>query len=352
MRSTPVSQSVLLQHWIITLLLSHQLLKMSEDNDLRSLILTMKAEILNKIETRNAETEKNIEASIQSIKQDVKSNKDEISKLNKRLDDMERENAKATDGSSYADALKKEVDKTYFLQEARKIIGIMPINNADIERNRSESMSDTDALVAAVDEFLKLELKMDSREIQELQIKDITRPKKDDPDRVYLHFDNEEGPQYIFRKNIHVQNEEIKVAPFVPPQIFKRFAELSRLTFIARREDPNLKTQIRYGDNDLILLTRMKEEKEWTDTSLEKFGKLPEMELQKSWPLKKMPIITSPPKGREKREKNVHDLSRSSNEEETPRPKKKKNKTLGGVSDLQNYFEKRDNLKNRKNSKS
>ena len=55
--------------------------------------------------------------------------------------------------------------------------------------------------------------------------------------------------------------------------------------------------------------------------------------------VKKMPLITSPPKGRDKREKNVHDLSRSSSEEETPKPKKKRNKTLGGVSDLQNYLE-------------
>ena len=139
---------------------------------------------------------------------------------------------------------------------------------------------------------------MTEEEIKDLKIIDITRPKKEDAQRVYLHCETEEGPQYIIRKNIQIQNDEVRIVPFVPPQIYRRFSELSRLTFLARKENSNLKTQIRIGDSDLILLVRDKEEKEWTVTNLFRYGELPEIDFYKSWPVRKMPPITSPPKGR------------------------------------------------------
>ena len=54
----------------------------------------MKTEILNKIETRNAETKKNINTNIQAIKEDVKNNKEEIDKINMRLDKIENNQSK------------------------------------------------------------------------------------------------------------------------------------------------------------------------------------------------------------------------------------------------------------------
>ena len=144
----------------------------------------------------------------------------------------------------------------------------MPINDDDIEKHMKENDDVKEAITAAVDDFLKLELKMTEEEIKDFKIIDITRLKKEDAQRVYLHCETEEGPQYIIRKNIQIQNDEVRIVPFVPPQIYRRFSELSRLTFLARKENSNLKTQIRIGDSDLILLVRDKEEKEWTVTNL------------------------------------------------------------------------------------
>ena len=60
-----------------------------------------------------------------------------------------------------------------------------------------------------------------------------------------------------------------------------------------------------------------------------------------------MPPVYSPPKGREYRKKNVHNLSRSSDEEQTP----KKQKHMTGTKSIAEYFEKRDSLKARKDKK-
>ena len=135
------------------------------------------------------------------------------------------------------------------------------------------------------------------------------------------------------------------MAQFIPPQLFRRHNELSRLTFIKRKEDEKLKTQIRLGENDLILLTKDREEKDWTEKKdLECYGEIPDPEWFKLWPLKAMTIVTSPAKGRQQK-KNVHYISRDSGEEKSPKIPKKK-----GVSNIAEYFDKRDQL--RKKSKS
>ena len=111
-----------------------------------------------------------------------------------------------------------------------------------------------------------------------------------------------------------------------------------------------MKNQIRIGDSDLILLTKHKEEKDWNVTEINKFGDLPPIDYIKSWPVRKIPVIMFPSKGWPQKTKNVYEISRSSEEEVTPK-KKKKNKTLGGVYITGLLWEKRF-LKGKKFSKS
>ena len=72
------------------------------------------------------------------------------------------------------------------------------------------------------------------------------------------------------------------------------------------------------------MLTKDREEKDWTEQKdLEFYGAIPDPEWFKLWPLKSTPIITSPAKGRPLK-KNVHDISRDSEEEKSPKIPKKK----------------------------
>ena len=306
----------------------------------------IKKEIMDKIESRNTETEKNINENINVIRNEVKNNSDKIDDLTARIERIEKE--KENNTGTYADAVKKdpiEKVKEDTFKEARKIVGLLPITNSDIKHYIKMGKDEDIALLDAVNDFLKLEMKLSTEEIKDLKIKNITRPQKDEVDRVYLHLEDEEGSKYLYRKVSQVNNTEIKISPFIPPQVFKRFSELSRLTFIARKNDINLKTQIRLGEKDIFLLTRHKDSKEWNLTDVNRFGKIPEMEWYKNWPTKKMPIIDSPPHGRTYRHKNIHNLSRSSDEEPTPKKDKK------SVSNIAEYFERRDLIKSKKDKK-
>ena len=93
------------------------------------------------------------------------------------------------------------------------------------------------ALREAVKEFMKDELKLDDDEIDNLGEFEVYRKDTEDNDKVYLKFTREESSNYISRKAALVRNENINIFPYIPPQIFQRFSDLSRLTFIARQAD-------------------------------------------------------------------------------------------------------------------
>ena len=101
-----------------------------------------------------------------------------------------------------------------------------------------------------------------------------------------------------------VSNEEIKITPFIPPQLFNRYVDLSKNTFHQRKNNTILKTQIRVGNEDLTLLVKSKGDKDWEiEPDLEAIGSISEPEWHKIWPSIYIPEITSPPKGQVFRKK-------------------------------------------------
>ena len=125
------------------------------------------------------------------------------------------------------------------------------------------------------------------------------------------------------KKSIICRNKNIRVFPYIPPQMFGRFTDLSRHTYIARKEDQRLKTHISLGEEDLILKTKLKEETEWIVVdNLEEFGKIRPIDMSIKWPQVEVKNITSPPKGRQR--KNVHNISKSSDDETSPAAKRMK----------------------------
>ena len=80
-----------------------------------------------------------------------------------------------------------------------------------------------------------------------------------------------------------VSNEEIKITPFIPPQLFNRYVNLSKNTFHERKNNTNLQTQIRVVDEDLILLVKNKGDKDQsTEPNLDCMRKLAEIDMIKN----------------------------------------------------------------------
>ena len=145
----------------------------------------------------------------------------------------------------------------------------------------------------------------------------------EDNDKVYIKFQNEEASNYIARKAAMVKNENVNVFPFIPPQLYQRFADLSRYTFYARHADKSLKTKITLGKRDLVLKTKIKDKTDWVvQDDLHVFGVLSEVDMNVLWPVMDVKEITSPPKGRKR--KNVHEMSMNSDAES---PYKKRSKS-------------------------
>ena len=126
--------------------------------------------------------------------------------------------------------------------------------------------------------------------------------------------------------------------------MYQRFADLSRLTFIARHSDKRLKTKITLGKRDLVLKTKIKDRTDWiVQDDLNVFGVLSDIDMNVLWPVVDVKQITSPPKGRKR--KNVHDVSFNS-DAESPYKKKPKNSQSPDVDDPENKKKVADFVKN------
>ena len=87
-------------------------------------------------------------------------------------------------------------------------------------------------------EFLTDELKMDEQEIDDLGSFAVTRKDVEGNEKVYVTFEDEKSCDYINKKAALCKNSNIKTFPVIPPQFFKRFSDLSKLTYIARNRMP------------------------------------------------------------------------------------------------------------------
>ena len=90
---------------------------------------------------------------------------------------------------------------------------------------------------------------------------------------------------------------KIHTKPFIPPQLHNRNADLSKYCYDRRKENPDFKTRIALGEEDLILYTKHIG-KEWKMTDIHSFGPISPPEWHKMWPKQHIPQMYTPPKGR------------------------------------------------------
>ena len=132
--------------------------KDDDDKSLRELILSVKTELIDS----NKKTLDEIKESINGIKVQVDDNTAEIANLSARIDILER---KKNDD----EVMERHMAKTYkqailtdpieygrkkVLEEVRKIVGIKPVTDLDIEEYTEKGMGDKEALEEAAKDFL------------------------------------------------------------------------------------------------------------------------------------------------------------------------------------------------------
>ena len=105
----------------------------------------------------------------------------------------------------------------------------------------------------AVDEFFTEYLQLTEEERKDFDIVDTTIAKNDD-DLMYVTFRDFEAIKEIRRRVATIKNDEIKVRIFIPPQFWMRYRFLSNYCTDEREKDNNIKTMIRFTDNDMEVL--------------------------------------------------------------------------------------------------
>ena len=66
----------------------------------------------------------------------------------------------------------------------------------------------------------------------------VSRKDTDNNKKVYLILEDKNMVDYIYRKSQMCRNKIIKVFPYILPQIFKRFSDISLHTFKLKKADP------------------------------------------------------------------------------------------------------------------
>ena len=147
------------------------------------------------------------------------------------------------------------------LQKAKHLLGITPISREEIERQRDNTENFEEAKLAAVNEYLRSYLCFSEKEIEEMKISETLISAKGD-DTVYIAVDDLESIKEIGMRIAESGIEDLSTRNYIPPQLFERYMEISRRCTEARRKNPALKTQIRYGDMDIEVYTKTKGSKE------------------------------------------------------------------------------------------
>ena len=140
--------------------------------------------------------------------------------------------------------------------KARQMAGIGPITEADINYYMRDPKDYTKAKIHAVKAHLYKHYRYNNEELKDLNILETERNSKDNI--IYIALSDERDVKDIYARKAEVRSENTIVKSYIPPQYYDRFAALNRVCAQKREEDPTLKTQIRFGERDLIILLKKK----------------------------------------------------------------------------------------------
>ena len=233
---------------------------------------------------------------------------------------------------------RKEQLKADTSVKASKIIGIGPVTKMSVDHFEKELQNFEKAKMAAVNEFLQFYLNYEKDEIEDLEI-EATQMAKDDI--VYIVIKDQSNIHELYRRIAQSQNNDIITRNFIPPQFFERFMHISMRCKDLRESNNNIKTQMRFGRQDIEVMTKVRGSNDpYKLTSLkeicQKEGKpdvIPEFDEKIKWNRKKdkqprRPLTGSLPKGKppsmwlvEGDQTNKHQMSRTSSVNTAPKKK-------------------------------
>ena len=236
-------------------------------------------------------------------------------------------------------------------EKARHIIGVSPLCEKTIAHHRTNGRTYEEAKCEAIREYLSYFLDFTSEEIDNMEIKETYMAANGD-DTLYVAFANIDSIREIHYRLAECRNSNIHVRNYIPPQYYERYMHLNAKCADYRKDNPEIKTQLRFGQKDIEILMK-------TRGSVEPFrivpmntvdnkDNIPKFDCSRKWkirtgaPLRRKKNY-NPEKDKlpsmagqlEERDKATHSLSRTSSLKDM-RKKQKTNKLDNSTQDSPN----------------
>ena len=151
---------------------------------------------------------------------------------------------------------RKHRKKAELILKAKRMAGIGPITNQDIELQSNRTRNYSQAKSWAVKAHLAQHYHYNQSELDALEILETKRTNRDDI--VYIATANKMDIKDIYSRKAECRSDNTVVKMFIPPQFYSRFSTINRICADRRSRDDSLKTQIRFGEKDFIVLTKEK----------------------------------------------------------------------------------------------
>ena len=181
--------------------------------------------------------------------------------------------------------LRKKNKMTEIATKMRHTVGVGPIQEASVEFFIDSSKNEAEAEVKAIKEYLNHNLDFNRVELDRLEIVDTRRGAKDNI--IYFAVKDEQQVREIHFRKALCANEHLIIRDYIPPQFYGRFMAVSNRAKEKREKDKSLKTQIRWGTNDIEIYTKERgKEEQFKKTSLREFMGdeiLPEFDMSIKW---------------------------------------------------------------------
>ena len=184
-------------------------------------------------------------------KEDSDISSDNLEEEEEDWKEVDRRKKNSVKAKERKDKRKRKMEETAL--KMKMMIGVGPISRGSVEHFNRRVKDEKLARKMAVEEFLHHYLEFNEEEISELNILE-TKHSKDDV--IYLALDNEEHIKEIRFRRAACGNDNLVVRDFIPPQYHERYMALARKAAERRTEDPELKTQIRWGNKDVEMFTK------------------------------------------------------------------------------------------------
>ena len=150
---------------------------------------------------------------------------------------------------------RKKVEKAAYIGKCT--IGVGPILKELINYFHKITGDYSLAKKMAAGEFLQGYLKFDENDMNDMDITDTKISGKGD-NIMYIVLDCPEKVINIRKRVADCRNENIKMQDYIPPQFFLRYSALSKYSHELRSSNPDIKMQIRFSDDNIVLYTKLK----------------------------------------------------------------------------------------------